>query len=230
MRQEHSAESANISEFKIFYSFTEKPEKSGKLSESGVESSVSRKMSHQERGGCCLEWRIAASLFSLFVIAAGAGWTDLRSGKVKNGCILLGLILGIVLRGWRFFPGAFPFALAGFFLFRFRMMGAGDGKLASLIGGYLGIWQGICAVGLGLLFASLWAVWKLAGAGEGRAGCAARFFRLFRYVKTVMRTGQIEPYVEFEQMSRQEKIPLGACLAAGVFVYGAICYLGNLKI
>ncbi len=223
MRQEHSAESANISEFKIFYSFTEKSEKSGKLSE----SSVSRKMSDRERGGCCLEWRTAASLF---VIAAGAGWTDLQSGKVKNGWILLGVILGIMLRGWRFFPGAFPFALAGFFLFRFRMMGAGDGKLASLIGGYLGLWQGLCAVGLGLLFASLWAVWKLAGAGEGKAGCVTRFFRLFRYARTVMRTGQIEPYVEFEQMSRHEKIPLGACLAAGVFVHGAICYLGNLKI
>lgn len=216
MHREHSAESANISEFKFFYSFTEK---SGK-------SSVSLEKDNRKRGGCCLEWRTAVSLY---VIAAGAGWTDLRSGKVKNGWLFFGLILGIVLRRGRFFPGAFPFALAGFFLFRFRMMGAGDGKLASLIGGYLGIWQGVCAVGLGLLFASFWAVWKLAG-GEGRAEWKTRLFRFFRYVRTVIRTGKIEPYVEFDQMTRREKIPLGACLAAGVFVYGGICYLGNLKI
>ena len=84
-----------------------------------------------------MEWRTA---ISLFVIAVGAGWTDLWTGKVKNEWILLGVILGVVLRRGGFFPGAVLFGMAGFLLFRFRMMGAGDGKLTSLIGGYLGIW------------------------------------------------------------------------------------------
>lgn len=42
-----------------------------------------------------MEWRTA---ISLFVIAVGAGWTDLWTGKVKNEWILLGVILGVVLR------------------------------------------------------------------------------------------------------------------------------------
>lgn len=53
-----------------------------------------------------MEWRTAVSLL---VIAVGAGWTDLRMGKVKNQWILLGVILGVVLRRAEFFPGAVLF-------------------------------------------------------------------------------------------------------------------------
>lgn len=171
-----------------------------------------------------LEWWTA---ISLLVIAVGAGWTDLRTGKVKNEWILLGVILGIVLRRAEFFPGAVLFGMAGFLLFRFRMMGAGDGKLASVIGGYLGIWQGCLAIGFGLLIACLWSIWKIARAGPVKSGLEERFLRLFRYVQTVKRTGQIEPYVRFEQMADQEKIPLGACLAMGVFIYEIVAFWGG---
>ena len=58
-----------------------------------------------------MEWRTA---ISLFVIAVGAGWTDLWTGKVKNEWILLGVILGVVLRRGGFFPGAVLFGMAGF--------------------------------------------------------------------------------------------------------------------
>ena len=60
-----------------------------------------------------------------------------------------------------------------------------------------------------------------------KSGLEERFFRLFRYVQTVRRTGQIEPYVRFEQMTDQEKIPLGACLAMGVFIYEIFVFLGS---
>lgn len=63
--------------------------------------------------------------------------------------------------------------------------------------------------------------------GTGEIWFGRAFFRLFRYVQTVRRTGQIEPYVRFEQMTDQEKIPLGACLAMGVFIYEIFVFLGS---
>lgn len=152
---------------------------------------------------------------------------DWQTGKVKNAWIFLGGVLGILLRGWKFFPGAVLFLLAGFSLFLFRMMGAGDGKLMVLIGGYLGIGQGLCAVGLGLFAAAVWAVWKLARAGPLGKELSGRFLRLFWYTQEVFRTGKRRPYISFEEMREDEKIPLGACLATGVFIFSLIGLLNH---
>lgn len=163
----------------------------------------------------------------LCVITAGAGWTDWRTGKVKNEWIFLGGILGVLLRGWKFFPGAGLFLLTGFLLFLFRMMGAGDGKLMALIGGYLGICQGFCAIGFGLGAASVWAVWKLARAGPVGKELSGRFFRLFWYTQELLHTGERRPYLTFEEMREEEKIPVGACLAIGVFMFSLIGFFNR---
>lgn len=64
-----------------------------------------------------MEWRTA---ISLFVIAVGAGWTDLWTGKVKNEWILLGVILGVVLRRGDFFPELCCLAWRAFCCFVFE--------------------------------------------------------------------------------------------------------------
>ena len=163
----------------------------------------------------------------LCVITAGAGWMDWRTGKVKNEWIFLGGILGILLRGWKFFPGAVLFLFTGFLMFLFRMMGAGDGKLMALIGGYLGVWQGLCAVGLGFCTASVWSVWKLARAGPVGKELSRRFLRLFWYTQKFFQTGERSPYIKFEEMKEEEKIPLGTCLAIGVFIFFLIGFFNQ---
>ena len=75
------------------------------------------------------------------ILCAGVmvcAWTDLKYGKVRNYWLWLLTVAGVLHRGSAFFFGAVLFLAAGMCLFRFRVMGAGDGKLMAVIGGYLG--------------------------------------------------------------------------------------------
>lgn len=84
------------------------------------------------------------------IVLTGAGITDLRNGKVYNWWLVFGLAAGILCRGTAFFPGAAFFLIPSFLLFCFRMIGAGDGKLAAVTGGFLGIRGGLSVVMIGL--------------------------------------------------------------------------------
>ena len=112
------------------------------------------------KGGVSLDiWR--ESRWLLCVIAAGAGFTDLRDGKVYNWWLLWGALAGCWIRGTAFFPGAFLFLVPALVLFRFRMMGAGDGKFMAVIGGWMGIGDGCRTVCLGLMIAVVYSLCRL---------------------------------------------------------------------
>lgn len=106
-------------------------------------------------------------------LAAGlcfCAWTDLRWGRVPNEALILLALAGVLARGMGFLTGALPFLLFGMCLFRFRAMGAGDGKLMAVIVGYLGIRGGFYAVALGFLVGALWSLWRFRAAWPcGRA-------------------------------------------------------------
>ena len=74
-------------------------------------------------------------------------WTDQKWSRVSNEALMLLAFVGVMEWGMGFITGALPFLLFGMLLFRFRVMGAGDGKLMAVIGGYLGIQSGFYAVG-----------------------------------------------------------------------------------
>lgn len=85
-------------------------------------------------------------ILSLVCIAMLAVLTDLKEGRIPNGIIAVGLLWGGAYQimsggavGMVIFLGgaAFPLILFGV-LFYFRMIGAGDIKLLSVIGGFLG--------------------------------------------------------------------------------------------
>lgn len=85
-------------------------------------------------------------IISLVSIAMIAVLADLKEGRIPNGIIVIGLLLGGVwqiesggLLGVLIFLGgvALPLILFGGFYY-FRMIGAGDIKLFCVIGGFLG--------------------------------------------------------------------------------------------
>ena len=122
---------------------------------------------------------------------------------------------GIWQRGVDFFLGAAPFLTVGLCLFLVRVMGAGDGKLMAVIGGYLGIAGGFYAVSLGFFIGALWSLWKLKRYGLA----AARFGYLKRYVETAVASKKLQPYDALEPGTEVHHIPFAACLAAGVWLY-----------
>lgn len=88
------------------------------------------------------------SLQRCLVLAAatGAVWTDLRLGRIRNEWILTAWLAGLLTQifrfgiagAWEFLVGAAIPILCLYWLFYFHMLGAGDIKLLSVIGGFLG--------------------------------------------------------------------------------------------
>lgn len=132
----------------------------------------------------------------MFLIAGlcFCAWTDQKWGRVSNEALMLLAFVGVMEWGMGFITGALPFLLFGMLLFRFRVMGAGDGKLMAVIGGYLGIQSGFYAVALGFLAGAVWSLWRLRQPGLA----AERFCYLQEYVRAVMQGRCLQPYDSLE--------------------------------
>lgn len=149
------------------------------------------------------------------MILAGAAGTDLAWGKVKNVWLLPGVLLGIVFRGPMFLRDGGIVLVMTFSLFRLRMMGAGDGKLMALIAGFLGMPEGISAIWLGLWIGVMWSLCRLRQRGSIRA----RLEYLAAYLARVVQCRTVTAYENLSGGSGVHRIPLAACLAAGVYLY-----------
>ncbi len=101
--------------------------------------------------------------------AAGAAWMDWRFAKVKNEWILICLLSGLAARwlesSWRGIidglTGALAAVLLTGWLFVFRMLGAGDIKLLTVLGIFLGPSHFLTTLWLSFLFGAVQAVWIL---------------------------------------------------------------------
>ena len=102
-----------------------------------------------------------------------------------------------------------------FCLFRFRMMGAGDGKLMALIAGYLGLETGVRAIGAGFAVGAVWSLCRL----WHDKSFQVRLWYLAAYFTRVFQEKKIVAYDELSGMDGRHRIPFAACLAAGVCLY-----------
>jgi prepilin peptidase CpaA len=154
-------------------------------------------------------------IFLLCLILFGAGWTDLRYGKVRNLWIGLGALMGVLLNGRQFLYAAMVLLVPSYFLFRMKMMGAGDGKLMALIAGYLGIDVGLKAIGIGMAIGAVWSVCRI----RHEKSFLNRFTFLTAYIGQIIHTRKIMEYNNMTGKREKDTIPLAVCLMAGTYVY-----------
>ena len=103
---------------------------------------------------------------------------------------------------------------AGSFLWRLRMVGAADVKLAALIVSWLGVGRGCSGLGAGMVLGALWSLGRLFRKGE----LLLRLRQLARYGGSCLKDRTIRPYERWIRDGDQAVIPLGACLALGTIL------------
>jgi prepilin peptidase CpaA len=157
--------------------------------------------------------KIRILLLCLFLF--GAGWTDLRYGKVRNLWMCAGALAGITMNGREFLYAALMLLVPSDFLFRMRLMGAGDGKLMALIAGYLGIDAGLKAIAAGLAIGAVWSVCRV----WHEKSFHTRFTFLTAYIRQIIHVRKITEYRNIAGKQGKNTIPLAVCLMAGTYVY-----------
>lgn len=165
-------------------------------------------------------------LFLSVILTTAAFAADLRKQKIPNIWILTGWILGsglqMLYNGWtgvlKFFIGAGAPILWLFPLFHFRMLGPGDIKLLSVLGGLLGY----CAVGrLTIISFFLGGILSLgllinSGTMEFRFRYFANYFRMY------LKDQKHRPY--YKVGAQAENFHFTLPILLGVFLYvGGVC-------
>ncbi len=107
-----------------------------------------------------------------------------------------------------------------FLLFYCKMLGAGDIKVLSVIGGVYGWKYSLMCFFIALLVGSMWSIGKLILYRNGRE----RFLYIPQYLRTIIYTKRRISYREFSTVDKTATIPF--CIAI-VLAYG-FCLLGGM--
>lgn len=138
-----------------------------------------------------LEWLVVLYAFWAMIL-------DLARSKIGNQYLIFGWLVGAVMAFIRAGAGGLPDYLGGailpiillFILFYFRMMGAGDIKLLSVLGGMVGIRASVSLLICSFLAGAILSI----GILTYRKSWSRRFRFLIRYVHNYMVTGLCVPY------------------------------------
>lgn len=160
---------------------------------------------------------LLAAKFVLPILLTLAAVVDLRRRRIPNalnfGGMGLGLAFGLALGGLPGLSNSFLGLLTGGALFLpfylARGMGAGDVKLMAAVGSFLGPWHTLLAAIVVTLLGGVIAAW--AAFRQGRLLQALR-----DTAGVVLRVNSIKT---LDRSSREESIPYGLAIAAGVLLY-----------
>lgn len=153
-------------------------------------------------------------------------WTAVGLHGAEAAAGLQGVQTATAVQAWAFaamaaFGRAVVAAAAGMCLYRFRVIGAGDVKLAAVIVAWLGFAEGGAGIFAGLCLGAVWSLGRLAR----RRILWKRFSYLAGYVRDYLATGKIAAYYSRERDGDEAAIPLGVCLAVGTVV--VMFFVGN---
>lgn len=160
-------------------------------------------------------------LLSAAVFSTAAFAMDLRSQKVANAWILAGWVWGWLLQYaaegwsgiWQFFLGAGTPIFCLFALFYFRMLGAGDIKLLSVLGGLLGGQAALRLIILSFFFGGILSLGLLV---SGKT-LLLRLRYFTDYFKTYVENRERRPYRKTGERAEHFHFTLPVLL--GVFLY-----------
>lgn len=159
----------------------------------------------------------------LIVFATVAVCMDLNRERIDNRLIALGWILGfsyqLIQEGLRgigiFFAGAVIPILFLYLLFYFRMIGAGDIKLLSVLGGFMGPVASAICVGISLAFGAILSLAILILCGN----LVSRLRYFTDYFTRLVTTKEVVPYMvsgrRMENFHFSIPILMGILLFAG---------------
>lgn len=158
----------------------------------------------------------------LAVILNAAVISDSMTGKIRNGLVFAGLMMGLVYQiqtkgvpGTLVFAGGVLLALAVTIpLFAFGAIGAGDGKLLAVVGGFLGAEAMPACLLLTFLLGAVQAVLKMLWQGS----LFRRLAYLADYVERSLREGRIKPYGQALQ-EEEAVIHLSAAILFASLIY-----------
>lgn len=149
-------------------------------------------------------------------------YTDTKAYKIKNNVIILFLLLGLIINyAYLGFNGIevwvigliVPFILL-FILFMLKMIGAGDIKLISTIGGILGIEFLINASIYIIIIATIIAIIKMIRYKQLRS----RLVYFYNYVLDIVITKKIGPYCELKSEDKSYIIRLSYAISGGTII------------
>ena len=165
-------------------------------------------------------------LFSILLIAS---YKDCKAYKVSNWLIILGWVQGLIyqvyLVGWKglllWTFSVFITISILFLLFLFRMFGAADIKLISVISGFCGLQISGQVVLIALISG---AVYSLIKCSYYRM-LYSRFQYFFQYCIQIILSKQIQPYYIRGRDNERAALPFSIFLCIGYTVFVVQSYL-----
>lgn len=157
-------------------------------------------------------------LIALMVLTGclcGCGIQDWKCRKISNLWIITGVLTGSFFYGGRFWWSAMLMIPTGYWLYFFRMIGAGDLKLMALICGFIGFVPGLCAIGVSIC---------ICGAATLAAVCfhylpevclPERLDYFLAWLRRLIQTKERIPYYDAGRDGKESGIPLGSYLCIG---------------
>ena len=157
------------------------------------------------------------------IIAFLATCMDVTTEKISNVAIVIFILVGIIYQMdthgavgiWCYLKGAGIPLLMLFLLFIFRMLGPGDIKLLSVLGGIIGVGPIIKCIIFAFLFGAVFAVAFIVVCGNWRE--RLRYFTEYitRLIKTKEITAYYKPGMQMENFHFSIPIFMSIILYAG---------------
>lgn len=164
--------------------------------------------------------------FFVLGISTVAAVMDLHQGKVKNSWILFGWSTGVtyqmITQGW---PGIWQFLYSSmipiiilFPLFCFRMLGPGDIKLFSALGGIMGLGPILNCIFISFFLGGIISFGILLSSGT----LSSRLRHFAAYIHNILKTKQISPY--YNPGQQPENIHFTVPILLGAILYSGGIY------